>query len=90
MVDPNKASTEVNLFNPGLHPTLQRTLQCMGHTQRSITGAQTYPISKLHECLEAPRRFINRPRRTDTSRSNTLYNTGVTEICRWSAKEEED
>ena len=47
MVDPIKSCTEVNLHDPSLLPTLQCTLQCMGHTQKCITGTQTFPISKL-------------------------------------------
>ena len=47
MVDPIKSSTEVDLHNPGLLPTLQCTLQCMWCIQKCITGAQTFPINKL-------------------------------------------
>ena len=47
MVDPIKSCTEVNLHDASLLPILQCTLQCMGHTQKCITGAQTFPISKL-------------------------------------------
>ena len=42
-----KSCTEVNLHGPSLLPTLQCTLQCMGHAQKCITGTQTSPISKL-------------------------------------------
>ena len=47
MVDPIKGSTEVNLHDPSLLPTLQCTLECMGHAQKRITGTQTFMISKL-------------------------------------------
>ena len=47
IVDPIKSCTEVNLHDPRLLPTLQCTLQCMWHTQKCITGAQTFPIRKL-------------------------------------------
>ena len=47
MVDPIKGCTEVNLHGPSHLPTLQCTLQCMGHAQKCITGTQTFPISKL-------------------------------------------
>ena len=47
MVDPIKSSAEIDLHNPGLLPTLQCTLQCMWHTQKCITGTQTFLISKL-------------------------------------------
>ena len=47
MIDPIKSCTEINLQDPGLLPTLQCTLQCMGHTQKRITGSQTLLISKL-------------------------------------------
>ena len=47
MVDPIKGCTEIDLHDPSLLPTLQCTLQCMGHAQKCITGTQTCPISKL-------------------------------------------
>ena len=47
MVGPIKSCTEINLHDPSLLPILQSTLQCMGHTQKCITGTQTFPISKL-------------------------------------------
>ena len=47
MVDPINSTAEVDLHNPGLLPALQCTLQCMCHTQKCITGTQTFPISKL-------------------------------------------
>ena len=47
MVDPINGSTEINLLDPTLLPTLQCTLQCMGNAQKCITGTQTFPISKL-------------------------------------------
>ena len=47
IVDPIKSCTEVSLHDPSLLPILQCTLQCMGHTQKCITGTQIFPISKL-------------------------------------------
>ena len=47
MVNPIKGRTEINLHDPSILPTLQCTLQCMGHTEMCITGTQTIPISKL-------------------------------------------
>ena len=47
MVDPIKGCTDVNPHDPSLLKTLQYTLQCMGHSQNSIRGTQTFPISKL-------------------------------------------
>ena len=47
MVDPIKGCTEVNLHDPSLLPTLQWTLQCMGHAQKCIAGTKTFSISKL-------------------------------------------
>ena len=47
MVDPIKSSAEVDLHNRGLLSALQCTLQCKWHTQKRITGTQTFPISKL-------------------------------------------
>ena len=47
MVDPIKSYTEVNLHDLSLLQTLQCTLQCMGHSQKCITGTQTFPTSKL-------------------------------------------
>ena len=47
MVDPIKDCTEINLHNPSLVPTIQCTLQCMGHAQKCITGTQIFPLSKL-------------------------------------------
>ena len=81
LVDPIKSFTEVNLHDPSLLPTLQCTLQCTGHTQKCITDTQTFPISKLISWKDTLR-SINRPRRTDTRRSNTLNNTYVMEIGR--------
>ena len=43
MVDSNKSCTEINLYDLSLLSTLQCTLQCMGHTQKCITGTQTFP-----------------------------------------------
>ena len=37
----------INLHDPGLLPTLQCTLQCMGHARKCTKGTQTFPISKL-------------------------------------------
>ena len=47
MVDPVNGSTEINQRDPSLLPTLQCTLQCVGHPQKCIIGTQTFPISKL-------------------------------------------
>ena len=47
MVNPIKGCTEINLHDPSLLSTLQCTLQCMGHSQKCITGTQLFPISKL-------------------------------------------
>ena len=47
MVDIIKSSVEVDRHNPGLLPALQCTLKCMWHTQKCITGTQTFPISNL-------------------------------------------
>ena len=47
MVDPIKGCTEVNLHDPSLLPTLQCTLQSMGHAQKCITVTLTFPISKM-------------------------------------------
>ena len=40
-------STEVDLHDPSILPTLQCTLQCTVHEQKCITGTQTFLISKL-------------------------------------------
>ena len=47
MVDSIKGCIEVNLQDPSLRPTLQCTLQCMGHEQKCITGTKTFLISEL-------------------------------------------
>ena len=47
MDDPIKGWTEISLHDSSLLPTLQCTLQCMVHEQKSITGTHTFPISKL-------------------------------------------
>ena len=47
IVDRINGYTEANLHDQSLLPTLQCTLQCMGHAQECITGDQTFPISKL-------------------------------------------
>ena len=47
MVDPIKGCTEINLHYPSFLPTLQCTLQCMGHAPKCVTGTQTFLISKL-------------------------------------------
>ena len=68
---PDGAVREINLRNPRLLPTLQCTLQCMGHAQ----SASQVPISfrwsnwKVRSTLLCS---INRPWRTDTRLSNTL------------------
>ena len=79
MVDPIKGCAEINLYDPSLLPTLQCTLRCMRHAQKFITC--TRPFRKAN-CVvgRTPLRSINRPRRTDTRRSNTLDNTDVMEI----------
>ena len=46
MVNPIKCCTEINLHDASLLPTVQCTLQCMGHAQKCITGTQTFPIIK--------------------------------------------
>ena len=46
-VDPSKCCAGINLYDPSLLPKLQCTLQCIRHTQKCITGTQTFPISKL-------------------------------------------
>ena len=46
-LDPIQCCTEVNLHDLSLLPTLQCTLQCMGHAQKRITGTQTFSMSKL-------------------------------------------
>ena len=80
MVDPLKGCAEINLYDPSLLPTLQCTLQCMRHTEKCITGMQTFPMSKLsgwkhtnefHKSSEANRHW----------RSNTFDNTDVMEVC---------
>ena len=40
-------STQINLHDPSLLPTLQCTLQCMGHARKCITGTPTSPIRKM-------------------------------------------
>ena len=47
MVNPIKGCTEINLHDYCLLPTLQCTLQCMGHAQNCITVTKSFPISKL-------------------------------------------
>ena len=46
MIDLIKGCTEIDLHNPDLLPTLQCTL-CIGHTQKSFTGAEFFLIKKL-------------------------------------------
>ena len=46
MGNPIKGCTEINLHNSRLLPTLQCTLQCMGHAQKCIWYPEI-PISKL-------------------------------------------
>ena len=89
ILDPIKGCSEVYLHDPSLLPTLQCTLQCMGHAQKCITGTQTFPISKLGGWKHTTSFFINRPRRTNTRRSKTLDNTDVMEIGRRLATEED-
>ena len=47
MIHSIKGCAEVNQHNPCLLPTFQCTLQCMGHTQKCITGTHPFPISKM-------------------------------------------
>ena len=44
MVDPIKGRADINLHDPSLLPTLQCTLQCLGHAQKCITGTQTFQL----------------------------------------------
>ena len=44
----SNSGLEINQRDPILLPSLQCTLQCMGHAQKCITGTQTFPISKLY------------------------------------------
>ena len=81
MVDPIKSCTEVNLCDQSLLPILQCTLQCMGHTQKCITGTQTFPISNLGGWKDTT--AFHKSSKTDTRRSNTLLDkTDVMEIGR--------
>ena len=89
MVDPIKCCAEISLQDPTLLPSLQCTLPCMRHAEKCITGIQTFPISKLGGWKHTSLHSINRPRRTDTRRSNTLDNTDVMEIDRQLATEED-
>ena len=66
-----KGCTEINLHDPSLLLTLQCTSQCIGHARKCITGTLTFQISKLGG-WKRPLGSINRPRQTDTCRSNTL------------------
>ena len=81
MVDPIKGCAEINLHDPRVMPTLQCTLQYMGHSQKCIAGTQIFPISKLG-FGSTPQRSRNRSRRTDTRSSNTSDNTDFMEIGR--------
>ena len=47
MVDQIKGRAEIILSDPSLLHTPQCTLQCMGHSQKCITGTHTFTISKL-------------------------------------------
>ena len=47
MIDPTKGCTDINLRDPNLLPTLQFTLQSMGHAQQYFTGTQNVPMTKL-------------------------------------------
>ena len=80
MVDPIKGCTEINLHDPSLLPTLQCTQQCMVHKSASQVPR---PFRQENWVVgRTPLLSINRPRRTDTRRSNTLDNTDVMEIGR--------
>ena len=51
MVDPIKGCTEVDLHDPSLLPTLQCSLQCMGHAQKcDISDKQTGWL-EAHHCI---------------------------------------
>ena len=77
----------VVLHNPSLLPTLQFTLQWIGHTQKCITGTQTFPISKLvggkHTAAFNKSSKTNRHRNID--RRNSMDSTGDTPVVSMSA-----
>ena len=81
MVDPIKRCAEVNLHTPSLLPTQQCTLEYMGHHKRASQVSSPFRLANW-VVGRTPLRSINRPRRTDTRRANTLDNTGVMEIGR--------
>ena len=79
MVDPIKGCTEINLHDPSLLPTLQSTLQCMGHAQKCITVPRPFQSANW-VVVSTPLRSINLSRQADTRRSNTFDNTDVLKI----------
>ena len=90
MVDPITGCTEVNLHYPSLLPTLHAMHSAVYGTRTEVHHSDPDLSDKQTGLLEARHcmRSINRPRRTDTRRSNTLHNTDVVEIGRKLATEE--
>ena len=81
MVDPIKGSTEINQHDPSLQHTLQCTCS-VWDTNKRASQVQRPFRSANWVVGSTPLRSINRPRLTDTTRSNTLDNTDVMEIGR--------
>ena len=88
MVHPIKGCTEISLHDPSLLPTLQSTLQCMGHAQKCIIVPRPFQSANW-VVASTPLRSINLSRQADTRGSNTFDNTDVLEICRLLATENE-
>ena len=84
MVDTIKCCAEINLHYPSLLPTLQFTLQCMGHKSVPRTKVRHMVLRPFRYAnwvfRSTPLRSINLLRQTDTTPSNTLDNTDVIEI----------
>ena len=77
----SKAALKLSWTILNLMPTLLRTLQCMGHAEKRITGTQTFPISKVGSWKHTTA-SINRARRTVARHSSTIDYIGVKEIWR--------
>ena len=77
MVGPFKGCTEINQNDTSLLPTLQCPLQCMGHTQKCITGTQIFQISKQC-CWKHITAFL---KSTKTKRHQALKHLGQCWCC---------
>ena len=85
MVDLIKGCAEINLHYPSLLPTLQCTLQCMGHTEVHHKYSVLSDMQIGFKVGSTSLRSINSPRLTDTmhAEAQTPYITPYITLMLW-------